>query len=97
MSTFTVTTGLGYFREIATGHVVSKARLPKGKHEIRTGFEYIEVEDADALNDIVIYIDPAIEKENADQAKISEALEKLAISQAKTDGYVFQSDKFKVK
>lgn len=44
----TISTGFGYFVD-SKGEIVCKAELPEGKHPVKEGYSFVEVEDKDAL------------------------------------------------
>lgn len=76
MSKILVITGLGYYEDGA-GHVVAKAQLPPGSHDLTDGLTYIEVNSQAELDAVQIYQDPADilqrENENKIRAKIRTA------------------------
>lgn len=49
-----VITGFGYYTD-SSEHIVAKAILPPGYHEIDAGLTYTEVADLEALNAIEVY------------------------------------------
>ena len=75
----TVTTGFGYYKN-SDGNIESKAQLPKGKHQIKDGYTYIEVANQAELNSVVIpkkeFPKTDIEKRIDDIEKRLEKMEK---------------------
>lgn len=74
----TVTTGYGYLQD-DQGHIVSKAELPVGNHNIKDGLAYLEVADKDNLDAINLYVPEATAQEKK-KALRQEALDKVADS-----------------
>ena len=85
MQTITVKTGFGYFR-FATGHIVSKSRLPPGDHPMREGYTHHEVADAAALALIQIWQDPGDTERQANEGKIGSRIRQIAVADLKGKG-----------
>lgn len=78
MQKFTTKTGFGYL-ENQNGHITDKCDLPPGEHLLKDGFLFIEVNNREELDQVIIYQDPAeIEKmENRD--KVDSEIRRAAI------------------
>ncbi len=85
MKTITVKTGLGYFRD-AQGHIITKAQLPPGDHQLRDGFTYIEVSNQEWLDAIKVWIDPADSQRMENETKIAARIRAVAIADLKESG-----------
>ncbi len=82
MATITVKTGFGYFKD-AEGKIVAKCELSPGKHPLKSGYSYVEVDSKEELNLIEVYISPPsaeIVKERKIQAEIRAIAEKSLIA-----------------
>ena len=76
MANITVGTGYGYFLD-ADDNIVSKSELPPGKHKIKKGFTYVEVDSKEALDAIEVYISPQTNEEIREQ-KIQAEMRRIA-------------------
>ncbi len=85
MKTITVKTGFGYFRDVQ-GHVVSKAELPPGEHQILDGFNYTELPNQVSLDALQVWQDPAGAQAEENEKKIQERIRKLAVNSLISDG-----------
>jgi hypothetical protein len=92
-----VKSGYGYIREVTTGHIIAKAELPKGQHEIKDGYDYIEVESANVLALVELYKSQDIEKAAADNRAIQAEIESIAIASLKAKGIALESQAYKDK
>lgn len=72
-----VTTGFGYFTK--DGVIVGKYEFPAGEHKIKEGYEFIEVADKAALDEIVI-----AETQEEIEAKANKAVKIALRSTAKS-------------
>jgi hypothetical protein len=80
-----VKTGFGYFEDV-DGHIVSKARLPVGIHNVTDGFTYHEVADQAALDAVEIWQDQAALDAAADEAAIQAKMRSMAITALQAEG-----------
>lgn len=85
MSKILVQTGFGYYRD-QQGHIIAKAELSLGPHDLADGLVYVEVEDQLALGMIEVYQDPAELQQAAQQQKIQDKLRQMAITELTKDG-----------
>lgn len=85
MSKILVKTGFGYYQDQA-GHIVRKAQLPPGSHNLADGLIYVEVQDQAELDAIQVYQDPAdiIAAEN--ESKIQNKIRQTAIDTLIAEG-----------
>jgi len=68
---FEVKTGYGYFKDLKE-HIITKAELPLGRHPIKDGYTYVEVDDKNALASIKVYKRPLSAKEVREQKIVRE-------------------------
>ena len=57
MKKITVQTGFGYFKD-KQGRIISKAELIPGKHPIKDGYSYVELNSQQEMDSIEIYAPP---------------------------------------
>lgn len=76
MANFTVKTGFGYLVD-SKGDIVSKCELLPGKHPLKEGYEYVEVDSREAMNAVEIAVLPLSEEEIREQ-KIQDEMRRLA-------------------
>lgn len=80
MKTLSVKTGFGYFTEIATGNIISRAELPPGEHPLKDDYNYTEVETRAELDAVRIYEDPAAIDNRENEKKIAGKIRTDAIA-----------------
>jgi hypothetical protein len=78
-----VITGFGYYTETATQHIVAKAILPIGPHNLADGLDYTEVQDQAELDQIKIWTDPAETEKSGYEQKIQIEQRQIAIASLK--------------
>lgn len=69
-STIQVSTGYGYIVD-GVGNVISKSELPIGKHDLKEGYSYVELNNKAELDAIQVYVPPPTQEES-DRAKEAE-------------------------
>ena len=84
MKKIIVATSFGYYRDQA-GHVVAKAELPPGEHQLADDLDYIEVPNAEALAMVEVYQPPKTEGQ-LNEEKIRAKMRQLAINALITEG-----------
>lgn len=89
-----ITKKYGYIRQ--GGKVVARYDLPVGEHDFEGDCEVVECANRQEFDAVKVWSDPELDKLAADQAKIAEAIENVAIAEAKKN-YIFQSENFKGK
>lgn len=87
MKLFVTQTGVGYFRELATGKIVSKVDLPPGEHAIQDGFEFVQVQSKADL-DAVQVAQPELSEDDRVKQLIDEQLKTMALAELKKAGKV---------
>jgi len=85
MSKILVQTGFGFYQD-AQGHIVSKAELPKGPHDLANGLTYVELNSRSELDQVEIYRDPAALEKAEIVRKIAGATRAIAIAELKKNG-----------
>ena len=86
MKKIKVKTGYGYLKD-NEGNTISKVELPQGEHNIKEGYEYIEVKDLSEMNKIKVYeLPPSPEVER--KRMIDEELQLMAIERLKKRGKI---------
>ena len=86
----TVTTGFGYFKD-TNGNIIARAELPGGKHPIKRGYTYIQVESKEALDNIELYVKPESEeaKVKRERKKLIESkMQEIAIRELIAEGKI---------
>ncbi len=83
--TIEVKTGFGYYID-TQGHKVAKAELPIGKHPMADGLTYVECANKEALDAIVLWVDPAVIEKAENEGKIAAKTRAIAIAKCIEDG-----------
>ena len=84
MQMIKVTTGFGYFVDIA-GHKIAKAELPPGEHPLRDDYSYVEVANKAALDAITLYIEPPTPEQQIERL-IGQKTREITIEALKAEG-----------
>jgi len=79
-----VKTGFGYLKD-AQGNITDKCELKPGRHQIKAGYTYVEVENRGALNAVQVN-QPPEDHERAKEKKIVAEMRRLAIESLKARG-----------
>jgi len=81
----TVVTGFGYYKD-KNGRVVCKAMLPPGEYPLGDDYEYVEVADHTALDQLEFDVDPIDLQKQQTEILINQKTRELAIAQLKDEG-----------
>jgi len=85
MTKILVKTGFGYYKDQA-GHIVAKAELPPGQHDLPDDLIYVEVNSKAELDAVEVYKDPAVVQQAEQQRKIAQKLRDMAIKELIKEG-----------
>ena len=85
MSKILVKTGFGFYQDTQL-HIIAKAQLPPGSHDLADGLIYIEVESQAELDAVNIWQDPADQQAAEQNTKIQNKLREFAIAELIKDG-----------
>lgn len=85
MQTMEVKTGFGYFVD-TQGHKLSNYELPAGEHPLKDGFDYVECANKEALDAIVLWVDPAVIEKAENERKIHAKARAISIAELIKDG-----------
>ena len=85
MSKVLVQTGFGYYKD-QTDHVICKAQLPVGQHDLRDDLIYVEVNSQAELDVIEVWRDPTVLQAAEQNQKIADKLRTFAINELIKDG-----------
>lgn len=85
MSKILIQTGFGYYKD-QQDHIVSKAELPAGTHDLIDGLIYVEVDNQAELDTIEVYQDPVDLQIAQQEQKIRDKSRALAIAELIKDG-----------
>lgn len=84
MRSFITSTGIGFIREIETEKIICKADIMPGEHKISDGYEFVQVADRAALDDVIVELPPINPPSIED--KIQEKLREIAIEKLTQEG-----------
>ncbi len=80
-----VQTGFGYYQDMQ-GHIITKAELPQGPHDLADGLVYFELDSKAELDAVEVYQDLVDSQALLNEQKIRAKIRQTAIDDLKAAG-----------